>query len=40
MDICRDQLATYGWVRGQKGIKDRFASIMKFFDIECNKQKN
>jgi DNA polymerase I-like protein with 3'-5' exonuclease and polymerase domains len=31
MSVCADVLATYGWVRGQKGIKEKYESIIVDF---------
>jgi len=37
MGKCEDILATYGWVRGTKGIKDKFDVIAKLYNLPIPK---
>jgi len=33
LEVLQDRLATYGWVRGQKGVKDKYEAIMTMLGI-------
>lgn len=37
LNKCSSILASYGWVRGQKGVKDRYDNVIKYLNINIPK---